>query len=88
MAKWLLDLWEGFLDVIYAMLQGILMVLPNSPIQSAEIDLNDSPFANVMSYINYFVPVGPMLAILTVYLTAVGIWYISRWILRVGKYIQ
>lgn len=86
--QWFLDLIDSFLDAIYDLAESALSILPDSPIQSSGVILNDGPFSNVLAYINYFVPVGAMLGILTGYLTAVAVWYIVRWLMRLSRYIQ
>lgn len=85
---WVLGFFDTLMDAIYALVALALSLLPTSPIQTAVLEMDDGPFRDIMSYINYFVPVGPMLVIMASYLTAVAIWYVVRWMLRIGKYIQ
>lgn len=79
--SWLLN-W--FNDMVMA----LLLLLPDSPF----LKLNDyntlSDFRQIMGWINYFVPIGWFIAILTTYLTAVLIWYGIRWLLRFAQYID
>lgn len=78
---------DPILDFIYDAIEWALGLLPDSPIQSIVVSLDTEGFENVMSYINYFVPVGTMLGILTTYLVAVAAWYVIRWALRLAQYI-
>jgi hypothetical protein len=59
-------------------------LLPSSPFQS--IDNTDiSPF---LGYLNWIVPISEMVAILELYVTAIGIYYIYMCILRWIKVIS
>ena len=80
---------DWLLDFIYEGLEWVFGLLPDSPIQNSGFvaDL-DNTFVNVMGYINYFVPIGTMLGITVVYLTAVAVWYVVRWFMRLAKYID
>lgn len=64
------------------------MILPDSPFQQVAYDLKNSPFGDTLAYINYFVPIGQMVGFLSLYLTAVTVWYICRWALRLAQYID
>lgn len=78
---------DALLDWLSDMVAAVVLLLPESPF--AKLSLATVPgFANVMGWINYFVPIGPMLGIFTTYLAAVLIWFGIRWILRIAKYID
>lgn len=77
---------DWLLDFFYGLAQAALAVLPDSPFQ--DIGQSFEGFENIMGMINYFVPVGTMLSILAVYLSAVLIWYSVRWVLRIANYID
>lgn len=79
-------IFEYVMDFLYDIAAVALALLPTSPF--ADIGTSFAGFETIMSYINYFVPIGPMLAIFTTYLTAVLVWYGIRWILRIAKYID
>lgn len=85
---WIKSAIDKVLDAIYSMLEFFLLLLPNSPIQKTELVVGDGPFREIMSFINYFVPVGTMIGIMSAYIAAVVIWYVVRWILRLGQYIS
>lgn len=76
-ANWLIDL-------IYAMVMGILNLLPDSPLRFHF----DGAWADMFGYVNYFVPFGTCVQILVAFTGAVAVWYVLRWILRLAQYIQ
>lgn len=81
-------IWDWVTDLFYTIASWAIMLLPESPIQKFANNYNDNaPFANILNYINYFVPVGPMITFFATYLVAVAIWYIVRWAMRLVKYI-
>lgn len=79
----MLDTIMGFL---YTLVENTIGLLPDSPFQNITAGLEK--YNEIMGMVNYVVPVGTMLNILTVYLGAVGIWYIYRWVLRLAQYID
>jgi len=81
-------IWDWIKDLFYMVASWAILLLPESPFQRFANGFSEnSPFANILNYINYFVPIGPMITFLAMYLTAVAIWYIVRWALRLTKYI-
>lgn len=76
-ANWLIDL-------IYTIIMGLLDILPDSPFR---FTLDDN-FKTYIAYVNYFIPVGTLIAILVTFTTAVGVWYGIRWLMRIVRYIQ
>lgn len=79
-------IFDWMMKFLYEFVSIAVGWLPESPFSEVVVEL--TPFHKVMSWINYFVPVGTMLAILTTYLAAVFAWYGVRWILRLAKYID
>lgn len=67
-------LLDGFLDVL-------LSLFPTSPFASFIEELAQLPF---LGYLNWFVPVGEMLAVGTAWLAAIGLYYLysilARWV--------
>ncbi len=57
-------------------------VLPDSPFQF------DAPVGEWVGWVNYFVPVGTLVAHMNAILAAALVWYGVRWVLRLGKYIE
>lgn len=76
-ANWLIDL-------IYTIIMSILNILPDSPFR---FTLDDN-FKKYIAYINYFIPVGTLVAILLSFTGAVAVWYGIRWLMRLIRYIQ
>ena len=80
--------WEWVKDFGYMIASWAILLLPESPFQKfADSFLENSPFENILNYINYFVPIGGMVTFFVTYLTAVAIWYVVRWALRLVNYI-
>ena len=65
--------------------EKILSIFPDSPFQA--ITANDQ-VKEVLGWLNYFVPVGEMLAIMQAWLVAIGLYYlwmvIARWVKVLG----
>ena len=80
-------IWNWVLDFIYDILEWAVMLLPESPIQKVGADIY-STFPNVIGQLNYFIPVGAMTTFFMTYLSAVTVWYVVRWAMRLTKYIQ
>lgn len=72
--NWFLGVFEDFLGVV-------LDVLPTSPFTSYIEALNSLPY---LQYLNWFVPVGQIIAVGELWLVAVGLFYlysiVMRWI--------
>lgn len=83
--EWLKGIWNGLTDLIDDILAAVLILLPDSPF--ADIDI-PYEIKQILGYVNYFVPVGAMLAIATGWLTAIGIYYLYQTILRWAKTIK
>ena len=62
----------------------LLNLLPDSPFHFESA----GEFRSIMGYINYFVPVGAMLSILSTWLVAVGAYYVVSAVLRWVKAIE
>ena len=62
-------------------LQNVLSLFPLSPFQPVIQELTNLPY---LEYINWFVPVGDLVKIASVWGTAIGVYYawsiIARWI--------
>lgn len=66
--------------------EAVLSVLPDSPIQRYLVSNQD--VVEILGYVNWFVPIGTMMTILTFFLTATAIWYAVRWLLRFAQYVE
>ena len=72
------ELLDKFLDMV-------LQVLPLSPFTDVIDELETLPY---LGYLNWFIPVGRIIKIGTVWLTAVGLFYLYSIILRWIKAIE
>lgn len=79
------SIWNSITDVVEEILSAVSLLLPDSPFKDVAI----SPeVKKLLGYVNYFVPVGAMLAIGTSWLAAIGIYYLCQTILRWTKTIK
>lgn len=81
-------IFMGIMDWLASLGNVALAILPNSPIQAGIATQGFQGFQTIMGNINYFVPIGTFITILTSYATAVLIYYGLRVILRWAKAIQ
>lgn len=79
------NFWSNLQEILNDILSVVLLLLPDSPFADVEIP---SEVKELLGYVNYFVPVGAMLAIGTGWLTAIGIYYLYQTILRWAKTIK
>lgn len=79
MLNWLIELFNAFADVV-------LSVLPSSPFLPVINYLEGLRFLN---YLNWLVPVGDMLTVMTYWLSCIAIFYcfsiVLRWVKLVGE---
>lgn len=81
------DIVNFILQFISDLIEPLFNLLPDSPIQQIRFP-ETSIFANVMGWINYFIPLQGMLTIMGTYLGAALIWYAVRWMMRIAQYID
>ena len=79
------NFWNGLVDIVNNILSAIMFLLPDSPFANVEIP---DEVKQILGYVNYFVPIGAMLAIGTVWLSSIGIYYLYQTILRWAKAIK
>lgn len=79
------SIWNSITDVVDDIVNAIVLLLPDSPFKDVEIS---AEVQELFGYVNYFVPVGAMLAIGTGWLAAIGIYYLYQTILRWAKTIK
>lgn len=82
---WLKNIWNGITDILNDILSAVLFLLPDSPFANVQIPYE---VRQILGYVNYFVPIGAMLAIGTGWLSAIGIYYLYQTILRWAKTIK
>lgn len=82
---WLKNIWNGITDILNDILAAVMVLLPDSPFANVQIP---DEVRQILGYVNYFVPIGAMLAIGTGWLSAIGIYYLYQTILRWAKTIK
>lgn len=85
MLNWLKNFWNGLTDILNDILAAVMVLLPDSPFANVQIP---NEVRQILGYVNYFVPIGAMLAIGTGWLSAIGIYYLYQTILRWAKTIK
>lgn len=72
--------FNKFIDIVSGMADFFYNILPSSPF----VILENSDFNDLISKINYFLPIYEFVGILEFWLIAISIWYIysifARWI--------
>jgi len=79
------SIFNWFSDKISYILQAILLLLPDSPFVALS---KDADIQQVLGWLNWFIPVSQMVAILEVWLVAVALFYVYQMILRFAKVIE
>lgn len=74
----------SFLSWLKSMIAAAIDLLPDSPFQ---IDIPDY-VTDIIGYVNYFVPIGSMIKILTAWTSAILVWYAASLLLRWIKAIE
>lgn len=69
---------------LYKIVGLILSVLPDSPFTAVIADLENVPW---LGYMNWFIPVGTMLKIGTLWTAAIAAFYVYQLILRWAKVV-
>lgn len=84
----LINLLIDFVNFLIAAVGGILSflfsVLPDTPFSLVDI----APVADFLGYLNYLLPVTEIVAILTVWCSAIGVYYIYQIVLRYVKVVE
>lgn len=78
-------IWNWIVDVVNDIISAVMFILPDSPFANIEIP---EEVTQILGYVNYFVPIGAMLAIAAAWLSAIGIYYLVQTILRWAKAIK
>ena len=78
------NIWNWFCDNIYNLLKSIIDFLPDSPFKMIE----NTPIAEYLPYINYFVDFAFIVNTLSLWLIAVAGYYTYSTILRAVKAID
>lgn len=84
MGNLLIGLANGILKACANVLNMAVSVLPNSPFQM----IDNSPVGEFLSGLAWVIPISQILAILELWVTAIGIYYLVQVILRWVKAIE
>lgn len=71
------------IDLLVDIITFITGLLPQTPFNFQPVEWGVFGHA-----VGYFIPVGDMITHLALILTAVGLWYVVRWLLRLIRMIQ
>ncbi len=82
--QWFHDLLQDGIDGLGETLEDIINVLPDSPFNL----IDNSSVSTYMGWLNWLVPVSQIVAILQVWVVAVGIYYVVVIVLRWIKAID
>lgn len=80
-----MEIISSILDWILEAVIKFISLLPESPIQQFT---SNSDVQDIFGYINWFIPIGQISAIMGAILGATIIWYAVRWILRFARYVD
>lgn len=82
-------------DIVNELLQDVVAVvnlltswMPDSPFQKPISEMRNNIGSDILGYINYFLPVSEFLAVVSVWVPAVFIYYASSTVLRWAKSIS
>lgn len=81
----MMDFLEWLSNSFKSIVDGIIKVLPSSPI--VYLTQNDS-ISKYMSYVNWFIPVYLWISILETWLVAVTVYYVVQVVLRWVKVVE
>lgn len=69
---------NGLIEICGNAVNGVLSLLPMSPFSNLSLSVG----ADIVAYINFFVPVGQMITISSAWLSCIAIWYVVQICLR------
>lgn len=81
-------MWDALSDSLVSLGLRIISIFPASPLQPLIQSLKGSAVAEVLGYVNWFVPIGTMIGILTGWLACIAAYYVYQIILRWIKVIE
>jgi len=80
-----MEIISSILDWLLEAVIKFLSLLPESPIQKFT---SNSDVQVIFGYINWFIPLRQISAIMGAILGATIIWYAVRWVLRFANYVE
>lgn len=76
-------IFEEITDFVDKVGDMILSLLPDSPFQSALSGISqNSAISDILGYVNYVLPISEALAVMSVWLVAIGVFYAYQCLLR------
>lgn len=70
---------DWFMELVQRFGETVMRMLPRSPVKDYINNLGEVEF---LSYLNWFIPIGMILKVLSAYLTAIALFYCYSLILR------
>lgn len=81
------DVINFILEGLVAAINALLSIFPDSPFRASIETMQSRLGSQLLGYINYFLPVSEMLAILATWIVAISLYYVVSVILRWVKAI-
>lgn len=81
-------MFDSLTNTLVSLGLRIISIFPASPMQPLIASLRNSGVDEVLAYVNWFVPVGTMLGVLTGWLACIAAYYVYQIILRWIKVIE
>lgn len=81
-------MFDTLTDGLVSLGLRVISIFPESPLQPLIQSLEGSTVAEVLGYVNWFVPMGTMIGILTGWLACIAAYYVYQIILRWIKVIE
>lgn len=75
-------MFDSLTSALITLALNIISVFPASPIQPLLASLRSSAVSEILGFVNWFVPVGTMLGILSGWLACVAAYYVYQILLR------
>lgn len=75
-------MFDSLTDALVSLALQVINLFPASPLQPLIAQLANSGLSDWLGYVNWFIPVGTMLGILSAWLTCIAAYYVYQIILR------
>lgn len=75
-------MFDSLTDTLVSLALQVINLFPASPLQPLIAQLANSGLSDWLGYVNWFIPVGTMLGILSAWLTCIAAYYVYQIILR------
>lgn len=80
----LISLCNFFIKFAGELISAIFILLPSSPFK----DVSLGPISNFLGYLNYLLPITEIVSILTLWGSAIGLYYLYQIVLRWLKVVE